>query len=233
MDTRRDATALTLVGGGFLALAGFFLWRDLPDGRPLLALAAVALPGAAAALGRPRSLPALAPSLLLAGTVGAAVWYLAERTPVVLPALAVALVASVVAVLRADPDTDFPPASPLVERLRWYGFGAAALAATWAFYFQYLTLGAAADSVARRLLPTLAWLALGLALFVAGRRRARVAPSAEVGAALALVAVVKAACYDSTHLQGPLRVIVLAAAGALLLAGARMLRRPQPATEAA
>jgi hypothetical protein len=45
--------------------------------------------------------------------------------------------------------------------------------------------------------------------------------------------VVKAACYDSTHLHGPLRVIVLAAAGALLLAGARILRRPSPAAEAA
>jgi hypothetical protein len=37
------------------------------------------------------------------------------------------------------------------------------------------------------------------------------------------VAVMKALVYDSTHLQGPLRVTVFAAVGALLLTGARLI----------
>ena len=82
------------------------------------------------------------------------------------------------------------------------------------------TLGVAAESLARRLIPTIGWLAIGLALFIAARSRAS-APG-RVGVGFVAVAVLKALIYDSTHLQGPLRVTVFAAVGVLLLAGARL-----------
>jgi len=82
------------------------------------------------------------------------------------------------------------------------------------------------ESVARRLVPTLLWLALGLVLFIAGRARTRAA--AHVGLGLIAVALTKAVTYDTTHLQGGLRVAVLAAVGGLLLFAARGVRAPLP-----
>ena len=83
-----------------------------------------------------------------------------------------------------------------------------------------LTLGVADESLARRLIPTIGWLAIGLALLIAARSRASAA--GRVGVGFVAVAVLKALIYDSTHLQGPLRVTVFAAVGVLLLAGARL-----------
>ena len=55
-----------------------------------------------------------------------------------------------------------------------------------------------------------------------GAQPASPRPAASASGFIA-VAVLKALVYDSTHLQGPLRVTVFAAVGALLLAGARLI----------
>jgi hypothetical protein len=220
---RRDATALAAAGAAFMLLACFFLWRDLIVMREALAVVAVAVAGGAAALRRPRSLPAVGPAALLLATVAASAWYLAERTPGVLPALGAAAVVAAVAVALGDRDES--AGQPLAERLRWYALGTALLAASWGLYFHFFTIGFAADTVARRLVPTLAWLTLGLSFLVAGRRRGAAPAAAEVGLGFVGIAVAKAAFYDTTHLHGPLRVVVLAAVGALLLFGSQIMRR--------
>jgi hypothetical protein len=226
MDSSRDSKALALAGGAFFLLAGFFLWRDLVLAREVLAVAAVAVAGVGAVLGRPRSLPALAPAALLLATVAAGAWYAVERAPAILPCLALAVPVAAIAVARGDGGAPF--ASPIAQRLRWYALGAALLAASWSFYFQYLTIGIAADTLARRLVPTLVWLALGLAFFVGSRLRAQhpAAAPAHVGLGLVAAGLVKAVFYDTTHLAGPMRVLVLAAVGSLLSFAAIVLRPP-------
>jgi hypothetical protein len=238
-ETKRESSILALGGAAFLALAGFFLWRDLELPRELVVLAAILIAGAATVLGRPRRWPVLAPAALLAATASAGLWFLGDKRPALLPALATALVAGVAAVIRAegraapaDPLRDHGLTSePLAARLRWYGLGAALLASTSAFYFHFFTSGFAADSVLRRLVPTIFWLATGLALFIAGGRRARHGAQGQaqvhVGLALAAVALTKALAYDTTHLAGGPRVAVLALVGGLLLFAARIARRPE------
>lgn len=221
LQTRKESWVLTAAGGGLMALAAFFLWRDLDLPRELVLLGAMAGAGLVTALGRPRRWPAAGPAALIATTVIAGLWYVAERRAGLLPSLAVGLVAAAGAVVNRERRVE--GGQTLVDRLSWYAFGAALLGTTWSFYFHFLTAGAAADSVGRRLIPTITWLALGLALFIAGKLRARFA--VHVGLALTGLAVVKATFYDTTHLHGGLRVAVLAAAGGLLLFAARVLRR--------
>jgi hypothetical protein len=220
---RNDSTVLTAAGGALLLLAGYFLWRDLDLPRTLVLLVGALAASAAAVTGRPRRWPVVGPAALAAVTLSAGAWYLAARLPGLLPTLAVGLGGSALAVAR-DERRGAPDA--LGRRLRMYTFGAALLGATWAFYFHFLTTGVAVDSLARRLVPTLAWLGMGLALFLAGRLRATSAATVHTGLALVAVAVTKALAYDTTHLSGGLRVGVLAGAGALLIFAAR-LRGPR------
>jgi hypothetical protein len=227
-----DATWLKLGGAGFLALAGGFFWRDLALPPAALVLVAAGLSTLATLLRLPRRWPLVAPAAVLATVLAGGGWFLADKDPLLLPALAAALVAAIVGLVQLEHHDEWP-ASPLPGRLAWYGAGAAFLVATWAFYFHFLTTGIAADSVARRLVPTIVWLAVGLGLFVAGGARRGRAP-VQVGAGLALVALVKAIAYDTTHLGGPLRVAVLGAVGALLLTGGQTLARaaaPGPASK--
>jgi len=232
MDSTRDSRALALAGGAFFLLAAFFLWRDLPDARELIGVAAVAAAGVAAVMGWPRAFPALAPAVLLLATVAGAGWYLVERAPGILPMLGLAVPASAIALLRAEGEGGPPFAPSVAHRLRWYALGVALLAATWGLYFNFLTIGFAADSVARRLVLTLTWLALGLGFFVPGRTRTASTGAVHVGFVLGAAALGKAAFYDTTHLHGLLRVLVLAAVAALLFSASRIMRRPAAAAAA-
>lgn len=221
---RTDDSGWLILGGiGFLGLATGFLWRDLALPAAALMLVAAALSVVATAFRLPRRFPLAAPASVLVTALAGGGWFLADKDPLLLPALATVLVASLVGVIQIERADDWP-ASPLPGRLAWIGAGAAFLVASWAFYFHFLTVGIAADSVARRLIPTIVWLAVGLALFVAGAGR-RERPPVQVGAALVAVALVKAIAYDTTHLGGPLRVAMLGAVGALLLTGGQTLAR--------
>jgi len=216
MDTTtRPQTALAMAGGAFLILAGFFLWRDLSLPRELVMTVLALAAGTAAALRWPGRWPALAPALLIATVVGAAAWFTLQKQPTLLPPLLIALVTGGAAVLRSLHDGE----DRLADRLVWYAFGAALLAVTWGLYFNFFTAGFAADWVARRMIPTVAWLGLGLAFFIAGRNRRPAA--GHVGLGFIAVALGKAAFYDTSHLHGNLRIVVLAAVGLLLVFGAR------------
>jgi hypothetical protein len=217
--TTNHATALAGAGILFLGLAGAFLWRDLALPRELVLSVAALLAGGATVARWPRRWPALGPVGLLLTTAAAACWFTLEKQTSLLPPLGIAAVTAIAAVLRGDGD-----GRELGHRLTWYALGGAVLAASWALYFQLFTVGFAADLVGRRLVLTLAWLAVGLGFFLGGRGRA--AAMAHVGLAFIGCAMAKAAFYDTTHLQGPLRIAALAAVGLLLVVGGVALRRP-------
>jgi hypothetical protein len=225
--TSKHSSPILAVGGaGFLALAAVFLVRDLALPPETLLTAGALLASIAAVLGRPRRWAWVGPGALLAVTIAGGGWYLAIRSPALLPALAVAAVGAIVSVAvheRRGAAADADQTGSLV----WYAAGAAFFVASAAFYFHFFTLGIADESLARRLIPTISWLAIGLALLIAGG--GRTSPPGRVGVALVAVAVLKALVYDSTHLQGPLRVTVFAAVGALLLAGARLIHARESA----
>ena len=230
-ERTKDSVVLMLGGAGFLLLAGGFLWRDLalPAEAVLLVAALAAL--VATLLQFPRRWPLVTPAAVLATALASGGWFLAAKDPMLLPALAMTLVTAVVAVVQLEHSERWPT-SPLPGRLVWYGAGAAFLTTSWAFYFHCLTTGIAADSVARRLVPTIVWLAVGLALFVAARSRGARA-AVEVGGGLVTVALLKALAYDTTHLGGLPRVAVLGAVGALLLVGGGTLHRTPEAPDTA
>jgi hypothetical protein len=213
--TANQSTVLALAGTLFLGLAGFFLWRDLALPRELLLSLAALLTGGALVLRRPRRWPAVGAVGLFATTVATAAWFALRQEAALLPPLAIAVVMAAAAVLRGDEGD-----GALTGRLTWYALGGALLAASWALYFHFFTAGFAAELVGRRLVLTLAWLGMGLAFVVGGRARLAIR---HVGLGFVACAVAKAAFYDTTHLQGPLRIAVLAAVGALLVVGARVL----------
>jgi hypothetical protein len=219
--TSKNSSSLLAAGGaGFLALAAIFLVRDLALPPETLLGAAALLASVAAILGRPRRWPWVAPGALLAVAIVGGGWYLAVTSPALLPGLALAAFGSIAAVVRHERRESGAP-SDAAGPLTWYAAGTAFLVASGALYFHFLTLGVADESLARRLIPTIGWLAIGLALLVAARSRTS-APG-RVGIGFIAVAAIKALAYDSTHLQGPLRVTVFAAVGALLLVGARLI----------
>jgi hypothetical protein len=222
--TKERSAALAIGGALFLGAAGFFLWRDLALPSELVVLAVAVLASAAATLGWPRGWPpALGPAALLATTAGTGLLFLGTKAPGLLPALGVALVASIVALYRTDRRRRENAGVDLAHWLAWYAFGTALLAVTSALYFVFLTTGFATDAVARRLVPTILWLSLGLGLLIGADRRRP--PATHVGMAFIAVAILKAVLYDSTHLAGGLRVAMLAAVGGLLVFAARTLGR--------
>ena len=219
--TSKNSSSLLAAGGaGFLALAAIFLVRDLALPPETLLGAGALLASVAAILGRPRRWPWVAPGALLAVAIVGGGWYLAVTSPALLPGLALAAFGSIAAVVLHERRASGAP-SDAAGPLTWYAAGTAFLVASAALYFHFLTLGVADESLARRLIPTIGWLAIGLALLIAARSRTS-APG-RVGIGFIAVAAVKALAYDSTHLQGPLRVTVFAAVGALLLVGARLI----------
>ncbi|MDY7229066.1 DUF2339 domain-containing protein [Hyalangium rubrum] len=220
--TKWDVRVLAIAGVGLLALAAVFLWRDLQvPSEMLLGVVAVGAVGLAAA-GVPRERPLAGPILVLTSAVLGGAWYAATKSGLLLIGLAVTLVAAAFAVWRSRRSAEEP--DRVQSFLTWYGLTAAAIAASWAFYFHFLTLGFAEDDVARRLVLTLGWLVAGVALVLHGRKRGE-AVIRDAGFAFVAISLGKALIYDTTHLSGTLRVVGLAGAGLLMLGGAYLSTR--------
>ncbi|QSQ19602.1 DUF2339 domain-containing protein [Pyxidicoccus parkwayensis] len=221
--TKWDVKVLGGVGGGLLALAVVFLWSDLQVPREwLLAVAAVGAAGLAF-VDVPRTRGLLGPIAVLACSAAGGLWYAATKQEALLVGLALTLGVAAITVWRAG-----ARAAEASERVRnvvvWYGFTAAAVAASWAFYFHFLTLGIAEDNVARRLVLTLGWLVVGVALVLTARQRGTPVMR-DAGFGFVAIAVGKALLYDTVNLHGSLRVAGLAAAGALLVGAALLSSR--------
>jgi uncharacterized membrane protein len=173
----------------------------------------------------PHSRPLVGPIAVLACAVLGGAWFAATKSGMLLGGLAVTLVASALCVWRSrrpglEPDR-------LESFLVWYGLAASAIAASWAFYFHFLTMGFAEDDVGRRLVLTLGWLVTGVVLVLQGRKRGENVMR-DAGFAFIAISVGKALIYDTTHLSGTLRVAGLAGAGLLMLGGAWLSTRTAP-----
>jgi uncharacterized membrane protein len=79
---------------------------------------------------------------------------------------------------------------------------------------------------------TLGWLVVGVALVLAGRQRGTPVVR-DAGFALVAIAVGKTLLYDTMHLHGSLRVVGLAAAGALMLGAAWLSSRTSATSRSA
>jgi hypothetical protein len=225
--TKWDVRVLFGAGAGLLTLAGVFLWRDLQVPHELLlALAALACAGLVLA-GVPRQRPLAGPIAVLACAVLGGLWYAATKSGLLLVGLAVTLAASAFGVWREGRSQEEARPDRLPSVLAWYGLTAAALVASWAFYFHFLTLGLAEDEVGRRLVLTLGWLVAGVGLVVHGRAREQ-SVIRDAGFAFIAFALAKALAYDTTHLSGTLRVAGLAASGLLMMGGAWLSTRGTP-----
>ena len=220
MPLRPQAVQLVVAGLLFVALAGFFFWRDLNLGLEFVLLPVALLLGATVVTRRPPGLSELGVwGLLLCAVVGG-FWFAALAPPALLWGLGAAFVGTLAAIVRAP--LGEAPAAVRARSWAWRAFAANFLAFSFALYFQFLTLGVAADLIARRLVLTGGWLIGGLMLLVIGQRRGR-QEIAEAGSAVMIAALLKAAFYDTTHLGGPLRISAMLLTGVLLFGGAALL----------
>ncbi len=224
--TKLDLRVLWITGTLLCGLAVVFLWRDLAV--PVSALGAVmAVAIAGVSMSRvDRRMPLVAPVLMALLVIAVGGWYVAQRDPILLAPLGVCLVASLGMVVREPRDARTPE-----EQIRrfavWYGMVLAALVASWATYFELVTLRFPGDET-RRMLLTAAWVVAGAALIVGARWRDRPA-ARDAGFAFLAAGVGKLVLYDSSHLYGLVRIAELAGAGAVLLAAALLtgLRGPR------
>lgn len=218
VSTKWDVRVLGVAGTGMMGLAGVFLWRDLQVPHELLLMVAAVLASAVALAGVPRHRPLAGPLALLATGIGGGLWYAAVKSGLLLPGLGLTVLASGLTVARTWRRSEVRE-DKVQAVILWYGLTVAAIAASWAFYFHFFTLGFAADDIGRRLVLTLGWLAAGVGLVVYGRHRGE-SVIRDAGFAFIAMAVGKALIYDTTHLSGTLRVAGLASAGMLMLGGA-------------
>src|SRR4051794_18836943 len=161
VPNKSSSPILAAGGAAFLALAALFLVRDLAMPPETLLDAAALLAAVTAVLRPPRRVPWIGPAVLLAISVAGGCWFLAVESPALLPALALAAVGSIASVAMHERRASPSPSrlDDRTRRLAWYAAGVAFLVATGALYVHYFTFGFADESPARRLIPTIAWLA--------------------------------------------------------------------------
>jgi hypothetical protein len=215
---RWDVTALVGAGLALWVIAAVFLWRDLDV--PLEAFLCVASVGAAvlSMVRVPGRYRWVGPGALLLCAAGGAAWFAATTSPLLIAPLGVTLAATAVGLWRSSVEE---------KRLRlvlWYALTIATLATSFAVYFHLLTLRFMADDVARRLVLSYAWLAFGVVMVARAVWKGETYGRDAGFAALALT-LGKVILYDTTHLGGSLRIVLLLGAGALLIGGAVLVAR--------
>jgi hypothetical protein len=228
-----ETRGFAVAGAVLMALAAFFVWRDLGVGGEYLLIGAATIAAVAEWLQRPRRWPHAGLAALLGCTLVGGVWFalgaFAGAYPttqfhpeLLLVAMAIAVVGCVAAAARTHlQHREGPLPAQVVFPIALIG-----LMLSIAAYYQFFTVGFAAEHVGRRLILTLTWLPVGLLLEAWGHARAD-RNVAHAGLLLVVCAVAKAVVYDTTHLDGGWRIAVLAVAGLLLLGGAWLLRVTQ------
>lgn len=216
-----DAGVMRWVGGGMLALAGMFLWKELKLPQELLLTLMAVVSGTLAVVGVPGRLQNLPAFLALATVAVGGVWFLATKASLLLIGLGLAALVVAWEVLRNQATGRSTSLEKWEEASLWHGLGVSILVTSTAFYFRFITMGVGQDALVRRLVLTAVWMSLGVLGVVLGQRRGRPVIR-DVGFVFVAVAVGKSLLYDMAHLPGDLRIAGLALGGGLLLVGAKL-----------
>ena len=223
-----NGNAMQWLGGALLVIAGVLVWREVSLEAVVMLLvgSGAAMVGTLVLERKKKSL--LGPALTLASVVVSSAWYAATRDPLVLLSLAsgFATFAWLAFANRARTALVMTPAHRMFA---WQGLAWSGLALTLATSFHLFhgseLLGD--GFVARRVIVTVAWLAAGLAGVVwGGKREDRAVLNA--GLVLTVAALGKLLLYDTTHLDGVLRIAAFALAGGLTWVGGRLITPKAP-----
>jgi uncharacterized membrane protein len=224
-----EKRAFAGLGVVLIGAAAYFVWRDLGVSAEYLLVAVAVVATALEIIQCPRDRPHVGLSILLACTLAAGVCFAgaayfgyvpagSARPFVLFATMGIAAIGGIVALARAY----------LTQREGWlsarlvYSMTIIAIVLSAALYYQLFTIGFAAEHVARRLILTLTWLPIGVLMQATGHARGE-RHLAGAGLLLVACAVAKAILYDTTHLDGGLRIAVLGVAGLILLGGAWLL----------
>lgn len=226
-----EPVVLGMGGGVLLLLSSVFLWQELAL-RSEAAMLLVAAGAVAAALGLGRArVPMAGPLVLLGATGVAGLWYGATREPMLLGALLTLFVGTLAAIVVQRFRSSVESQTERRHRLlSWQAVAISGLGASFATYFHIFD---ASDLnlqhfVARRAVLTFFWLLSGVVMVLLGRGKQ--APEIRDAGFLVLAASMgKLLIYDTTHLDGFLRIGALGIAGLVLLASAHIARALTPA----
>ena len=222
-----ESKVMGVAGAGLMVLAAYFLWHELQVPVEVLLVLGAGLAAASAVVLRKLNVQLVGPALLLGATGLGALWYGATREPLLLVGLLVAFGASVVlAVLERRAQLVQSGVARWHRLLSWHGVAVAGLVTSLAIYFQIFDASdlSLQGFVARRAILSLGWLLAGVGLVLFGRSR-RATEVRDAGFLVLAAAVAKLLLYDTTHLDGLLRVGALAVAGVVLLGSAAAVRR--------
>lgn len=219
------AIALRGMGVALLAITALLIWHEVSMDAVYLLLGGSAVTLGLSAWLERRKTPLVGPVLTLGSVVVGAAWYAATREPVVLGALGLGFVTFAGLAWRHRERTRVP-ATPAHRAAVFQGLAWSGLALSLATSFHLFHGSALLDEGfhARRVIVTVAWLVSGLGFVVFGHRREDGAMFG-AGSVLTVAAMGKLLLYDTTHLDGVLRIAVFAAAGALMFFGGTLLTR--------
>src|SRR4051794_12028924 len=120
--TKNPSGTLAAGGAAFLALATYFLGRDLSLPPETVLAGSALLVSILAAIGRPRRWPVAAPAALLGLALAGGGWFLAVASPALFPALVITAVGSIVAAALAERRVP-ASATTIPGQLAWYAAG--------------------------------------------------------------------------------------------------------------
>lgn len=225
VDPKKNEPAVLGIGGAILlALAGFFLWRQLSLASEVLAVAGSALAAAGAWLAHKKDKGGVGPIVLGVAGLACGGWYAMTKEPVVLIGLGISFVVSLVLTLASQ--KKFANLEAKAHRtLSWFATAITGLAASFGTYFFVFDASETSLNgfIARRALLTLAWLISGTAMVVFGSKRA----ANEVRDAGYLVlgtSMVKMLLYDVPNDDNVVRIVALAIGGAVLMGASQLAR---------
>lgn len=224
---RLEPHVLGTLGALVTALAAYFAWQELHLGAEVLLVVGMVAVAAAAWLLKRANKLLVGPVAMVVGTFVAGGWYFATREPMVLVALAVGFVVSVALAWweRAKPSGESSD-EKWHRLITWHGLATSGLVTSLASYFFIFD---ASDFelqhfIVRRAALTMAWLCIGVVGVLYGRSKG--APEIRDAGFLSIAAAVgKILIYDTSHLDGGLRIGLLALSGALLLVSAVAAQR--------
>ena len=228
METKKsEPMVLGVVGALLLGLAGFFVWQELHVATEVVVVAAAIAAAAIAWFAAKKGYTVVGPLTLGAVTAAAGAWYGATKEPVLLAALGVGFLASLVLAIALRQRQRLDSATDKFHRMvSWLGLGASGLVTSFAVYFQIFNateIAGLEDFVARRAILSLFWLLSGTALVLVGRQRGA-NEIRDAGFLVLAASVAKLMFYDTTHLDGAIRIAALAVGGLVLVAASFISR---------